>query len=53
MRVKGIVPVDVADYLLNRKRKDIVDLESRQEVKIDIEADASMIPGENRVICEP
>jgi ribonuclease E len=52
-RVKGMVPLDVADYLLNRKRKDIVDLEIRQEVKIDIEADASMIPGESRIVCEP
>ena len=52
-RVRGIVPVDVADYLLNRKRKDIVDLEIRREVKLDIEGDASMVPGESRIICEP
>ncbi len=51
--VKGTVPVEVADYLLNRKRKDIVDLEMRREVRIDIEGDPSMVPGESRIVCEP
>ena len=50
--VKGIVPVNVADYLLNKKRKDIMDLELRRNINITIERDASMVPGESNIICE-
>ncbi|NVM57277.1 MAG: Rne/Rng family ribonuclease, partial [Desulfobacterales bacterium] len=31
-QVKGIVPVNVADYLLNRKRKEILDVEMRRNL---------------------
>jgi ribonuclease E len=47
-RVKGIVPPAVADYLLNRKRKDIVNLESQRNIIIEIEADAGLLPAESR-----
>ena len=50
--VKGIVPVDVAHYLLNKKRKDIMDLEQRRNLSISIEADSSMVPGESQIVCE-
>ncbi|MCP4366894.1 MAG: Rne/Rng family ribonuclease [Deltaproteobacteria bacterium] len=50
--VKGIVPSDVADYLLNKKRKEILDLELNRNINIAIEADSSMIPGESNIICE-
>ncbi len=50
--VKGFVPVEVADYLLNRKRKDILDLELRRGINITIEGDRSMVPGESNIICE-
>jgi ribonuclease E len=50
--VKGFVPVEVADYLLNRKRKDILDLEIRRDINITIEADHSMLPGESNIISE-
>lgn len=50
--VKGIVPGEVADYLLNKKRKDIVELEMRREVHIEIAADADLMPGESRIICD-
>jgi len=50
--VKGIVPVNVANYLLNKKRKDILDLELRRNINITIERDASMVPGESNIICE-
>lgn len=50
--VKGIVPVSVAGYLLNNKRKEILDLEMRREIIIHIEGDASMLPRESKIICE-
>jgi ribonuclease E len=48
--VKGIVPVEVADYLLNKKRKEIVELEHRREISIEIEGDSSMAPGESNIL---
>ncbi|MBW1740638.1 MAG: Rne/Rng family ribonuclease [Deltaproteobacteria bacterium] len=51
-QVKGIVPSNVADYLLNKKRKEILDLEMRRNLTITIEGDLTIQPGENRIICE-
>lgn len=48
----AMVPPDVATYLLNRKRSDILDLEVRRDITITIEADAEMIPGESRILCD-
>jgi ribonuclease E len=48
-RVKGIVPPAVADYLLNRKRRDIMELETRRSIIIEIEADAGLLPAESRI----
>jgi ribonuclease E len=50
-KVKGIVPVDVAEYLLNKKRREIVDLEVRRDLSVEIEGDRSMVPGDSRIIC--
>lgn len=50
--VKGIIPVEVADYVLNRKRKEIVELEDRRGLSIRIEGDSGMIPGDSKIICE-
>jgi len=50
--VKGVVPKQVADYLLNKKRKDILDLEMRREVHIEIAADPELVPGESRITCD-
>jgi ribonuclease E len=50
-RVKGIVPMDVAEYLLNKKRREIVDLEIRRELYVEIEGDRSMVPGDSKIIC--
>jgi len=49
--VKGIVPPAVADYLLNKKRRDIVELENRRNITIDIESDAALLPVESRIEC--
>jgi len=50
-RIKGTVPPAVADYLLNKKRRDIVELENRRNITIDIESDAGLLPGESRIEC--
>ena len=50
--VKGIVPTEVAEYLLNRKRKEILDLEVRRDLNIAIEGVAHMTPGESEIVCE-
>ena len=47
--VKGIVPVDVADYLLNKKRKEIAELEERRALSVEIEGAQSMTPGESKI----
>ena len=49
--VKAIVPLEVADYLLNKKRKEIVELEHRRDLIIEIEGNQSMAPGESEIIC--
>jgi len=51
--VKGIVPVEVAKYLLNKKRKEILDLEARRDISITIEGDNTLVPGESNIVCEP
>jgi ribonuclease E len=47
-----VVPVEVASYLLNKKRKEILDLEMRRDLKITIKGDHSMLPGDNSIDCE-
>jgi ribonuclease E len=49
--VKGMVPVGVANYLLNKKRKEILDLEARRDISITIHGDHEMIPGDSEIIC--
>lgn len=49
-RVKGILPVDVAEYLLNKKRREIVDLEVRRDVSVEIEGDRAMVPGDSKIV---
>ena len=50
--VKGIVPSGVADYLLNKKRKEILDLEIRRGLSITIEGDDTIIPGMSKIVRE-
>ncbi|QTA89181.1 Rne/Rng family ribonuclease [Desulfonema magnum] len=50
--IRGIVPVEVADYLLNKKRKEILDLELRHEISIRIEGDGTMRPMESNIVSE-
>ncbi len=51
-QVKGIVPGNVGSYLLNRKRKELLDLEMRRNLTITLEEDSTMQPGESRIVCE-
>jgi len=48
--IRGRVPAEVASYLLNRKKKELLEMEIRREVCITIEADSAMIPGESEII---
>ena len=47
--VKGFVPPEVAAYLLNRKKKEILDLEVRRGIAITIAPDNTMVPGDSRI----
>ena len=47
--VTASVPVAVANYLLNKKRREILDLEARRGVSIIICGDAAMVPGESHI----
>jgi ribonuclease E len=47
---RGFVPPEVALYLLNRKKKEILDLEQRRGISITIEADLNMVPGDSRIV---
>ena len=49
--VKGVVPPEVAKYLLNRKKKEILDLEMRRSLNIVIEGDSTMAPGDCAILC--
>jgi ribonuclease E len=51
-QVKGIVPSKVGYYLLNKKRKELLDVEMRRNLTITLEEDPAMQPGESRIICE-
>jgi ribonuclease E len=48
--LKAIVPVNVADYLLNRKRKEILGVEMSRNVTITIEGSAGLQPGDSRIV---
>lgn len=45
------VPRQVADYLLNKKRKEIMEIETKRKLTISIEGDEFMLPGENSIVC--
>ncbi len=49
---RGGVPPAVADFLLNHKRKELLELENQRGIRIHIEGEPSMVPGENSLACE-
>jgi len=44
--VKGTVPVKVADYILNKKKEELLAIEDSRSLAITIEWDVAMIPGQ-------
>ena len=51
-RIVGVVPLDVADYLLNVKRKELMALEESHGIKILIKGEGQMVPGESEILFE-
>jgi ribonuclease E len=49
--VKGVVPPEVAMVLLNRKKKEILDLEMRRNLSITIRGDSTMALGDSEILC--
>ena len=47
---KAAVPTDVANYLLNKKRKEIMDLEAKRGIDINIVGDDKLKPGESKIV---
>jgi len=50
--IKATVPASVADYLLNKKRREILEIEVKRNLAIVIVPDALMQPGDNTITCE-
>ncbi|MBN2383152.1 Rne/Rng family ribonuclease [bacterium] len=49
--VRVLVPPNVADYLLNRKRKDLLEVELKRNLTISIEPSPALQPGECEITC--
>ncbi len=47
---KCVLPVELAEYLLNKKRKELLELEHNRNLSITIESDSKMMPGENKIV---
>jgi len=52
-RVHGSSTKPVADDVLNKKRKEIVELEMQRGFALTIEGDESMAPNECQIECDP
>ncbi len=52
VRVECHFPLDVAQYLLNNKRHEISDMESRNDIAIVIVADPTLNPADHEIICQ-
>jgi ribonuclease E len=48
-QVKGVLPVDVATYLQNRKRRELALLESRYGIDIILRGDPLLPPGSGKL----
>ena len=51
-QAKGYVPPEVASYLLNKKRAELLAIEEKRSITITIEAHGALLPSESRVVCE-
>ena len=43
------LPREVAYYILNKKKEDLLEIETKREVSITIEIDPELVPGQNRI----
>ncbi|MFO7964659.1 MAG: Rne/Rng family ribonuclease [Desulfobacterales bacterium] len=50
--VKGILPTEVAYYVLNKKRKEIMELEAQRNLTITLSSDDGMLPEDSQIICD-
>ncbi len=50
--LRCLVPPDVADYLQNNKRRELLELEARRDIIIRIEAEQEMLPRDSEVLIE-
>ncbi|MBU0972466.1 MAG: Rne/Rng family ribonuclease [Proteobacteria bacterium] len=48
-QVNCLVPREVAYYILNKKREELLDIESKRNVSITIEIDPEMVSGQSRI----
>ncbi len=49
-KVNCLIPKDVAYYILNKKREEIIEIESKRNVSISIEIDPEMVSGQSQII---
>ncbi len=52
-QVRCRLPQNVADYLLNKKRRELYELENHRNVAITIAADPNLLPGQCNIECSP
>jgi len=48
--IRGVVPEEVALYLLNKKREELMEIESKRDVIVTIEGSSDMVSGESSTI---
>jgi len=50
-QVNCLVPREVAYYILNKKREELIEIETKRDVSITIEIDPEMVSGQSRIVC--
>lgn len=48
--IKGVLPMDVASYLVNHKRRELLAIEDKRNVVIEIDVNAKMQPGDSQIL---
>ncbi len=51
-QVTAKVPMEVAYYVLNKKREELLEIEQKRNVIVQIEIDPSMISGDHSLVCQ-
>ncbi len=50
-QVQALVPREVAYYILNKKREELIEIETKRNVSINIEIDPELVSGQSRITC--